>query len=51
MCPWWFGHAAGPSNVEDQQLFIAVANRFSSHNVVASLPPWDLCALSLGMTR
>ena len=39
------------SNVKDQQLFIAVANRFSSHNVVASLPPWDLCALSLGMTR
>ena len=39
------------SDVKDQQLFIAVANRFSSHNVVASLPPWDLCALSLGMTR
>ena len=38
-------------NVKDQQLFIAVANRFSSHDMVASLPPWDLCALSLGMTR
>ena len=37
------------SNVKDQQLFIAVANRFSSHDMVASLPPWGLCALNLGI--
>ena len=35
-------------NVVDQGLFAAVVDRFSSQRLVASLPPWDLCALNLG---
>ena len=35
-------------NVEDPRLFAAAADRFSSHDLLALLSPWGLCALNLG---
>ena len=40
--------ACSKSNVYDGKLFEAIADRFSSQHLVASMPDWGLCAMWLG---